>query len=141
MFSLPASIKIIGSKTSKKEQRHHFLHFKYMGVFLKLNSRTDNSMVGGPIWPKFELILDFVKVHRVANSNRRKMASSIFRRSRAANSVFRGQIWPNIELTKALMYVIVTCKYEKDPTNNGYSFFPIISLWEFFSGAQGQLTP
>ena len=35
------------------------------------------------------------------------------------------------------MYVLITCKYEKDPIKNSRenvmtSFFPIISLWEFF---------
>ena len=33
----------------------------------------------------------------------------------------RGQIWPNFELIQALMYVIVTCKYEKDPHPNDAS--------------------
>ena len=36
-------------------------------------------------------------------------------RSRAANSVALGQIRPNFELIQALMHVIVTLKYEKDP--------------------------
>ena len=44
------------------------------------------------------------------------------------------------------MYVLITCKYEKDPIKNSRKkrddfVFPIISLWEFFSDAQGQLTP
>ena len=29
-----------------------------------------------------------------------------------------GQIWPNFKLIQALMYVIVTCKYEMDPIKN-----------------------
>ena len=29
-----------------------------------------------------------------------------------------GWIWPNFELIQALMYVINTCKYEKDPIKN-----------------------
>ena len=29
-----------------------------------------------------------------------------------------GLIWPNFELIQALMYVIITCKYEKDPVKN-----------------------
>ena len=41
-----------------------------------------------------------------------------FRRSRAANSVVRDQTRPNFELNQALMYVIVTCIYEKDPIKN-----------------------
>ena len=36
--------------------RHHFPHYKYMGVFVRL-SRAENSIVGCPIWPKFELLL------------------------------------------------------------------------------------
>ena len=49
-----------------------------------------------------------------------------------------GRIWPNVELIQALMYVIITCKHEKDP---------IKSSGEngrhrgFFSDVQGQLTP
>ena len=32
-----------------------FPHYKSMGVFFRC-SRADNSVVGGPIWPKFELV-------------------------------------------------------------------------------------
>ena len=28
------------------------------------------------------------------------------------------RIWPNVELIQALMYVIITCKHEKDPIKN-----------------------
>ena len=41
-----------------------------------------------------------------------------FRRLRAASSVVSGRIWLNFKLIQALMYVIITCKYEKDPTKN-----------------------
>ena len=56
-------------------------------------------------------------------------------RSRAANSVVRGRIRPNFELIQALMHVIVTCKYEKDPIKSiprkrDDVVFPIITLWE-----------
>ena len=48
-----------------------------------------------------------------------------------------GWIWPNFELIQALMYVINTCKYEKDLIKNHREkvetlFSPIISLWGFF---------
>ena len=41
-----------------------------------------------------------------------------------------GRIWPNVELIQALMYVIITCKYEKDQIKNSQekvetSFFPL----------------
>ena len=29
-----------------------------------------------------------------------------------------GWIWPNFKLIQALMYIIITCKYEKDPIKN-----------------------
>ena len=32
----------------------------------------------------------------------------------------RGLIWQNFELTKALMYVTNTCKYEKDRIKNSW---------------------
>ena len=84
MLSLPASIKMIGSKTTKKKWRHHFPHYKSMGVFLRC-SRADNSVVGGPIWPKFELVQDNMhvlvtykfKMDRI-NSNREKRVTSVF---------------------------------------------------------------
>ena len=53
-----------------------------------------------------------------------------FRRSRAANSTVCGRIWPNFELLRALMHVIITCKYEKDRIKNSREkvatpFFPL----------------
>ena len=40
------------------------------------------------------------------------------------------------------MYVLITSKYEKDPIKNSRenvmtSFFPIISVWEFFPTLKG----
>ena len=29
-----------------------------------------------------------------------------------------GRIWPNLELIQTLMHVLITCKYEKDPSKN-----------------------
>ena len=43
-----------------------------------------------------------------------------------------GWIRPNYKLIQALMYVIITCKYEKDPIKNSDIIFPIINLWGFF---------
>ena len=55
-----------------------------MGVFFR-RSRADNSVVGGPIWPKFELIRDIMHVlftykfkMDLINSDREKVATSIF---------------------------------------------------------------
>ena len=45
-----------------------------------------------------------------------------------------GPIWPNFKLIQALMHVIITCKYEKDPIKNNREkgatpFFQIITLY------------
>ena len=53
--------KILFKKTTKKKWKHHFPHYKSMGVFLSC-SRAANSVVGGPIWPKFELIHNIMHV-------------------------------------------------------------------------------
>ena len=56
-----------------------------------------------------------------------------------------GWIWPNFKLIQALMYVINTCKYEKDPIKNSREkvetlFFPLKAYGDFLD-VQGQLTP
>ena len=55
---------------------------------------------------------------RVIIQSEKKWKPQFFRRLRAAGSVVRGRIWPNFKLIQALMYVIITCKYEKDPIKN-----------------------
>ena len=123
-------------------------HFKSMGVFFR-RSRADNSVVDGPIWPKFELVRDIMDVlvtykfkMDLINSDREKWRHRFFRRSRAANSVVSSGIWPKFELIQALMYVLVTSKYEKDRIKNSREnvetpFFTIISLWGFFLTLKG----
>ena len=107
-----------------------------MGVFLR-RSRAANSVVGGPIWPKFKLIYNIMHVLVTSkfekdriNINGDYVMTSIFRRSRAANSVVSGGICPKFKLIYAFMYVLITCKYEKDPIKNSRenvmtSFFPL----------------
>ena len=55
-----------------------------MGVFFR-RSRAVNSVVGGPIWPKFKLVRDimhFLVTYKfemdLINSDREKVATSIF---------------------------------------------------------------
>ena len=71
-------------KQQEKKWKHHFPHYKSMGVFL-WRSRAANSVVGGLIWPKFELIQDTMHVlitckfekDRI-NSNGEEVVTSIF---------------------------------------------------------------
>ena len=102
----------------------------------------------GRIWPNFELIqalMYFIitcKNEKDPIKNRPKKAATsfsplyaygdFFRRSRAANSTVGGPIRPIFGLVRALMHVIVTCKYEKgthekQPRKSGNTVFPIIT--------------
>ena len=62
-----------------------------------------------------------------------KSMGIFFRRSRAAISAVSGQIWPSFKFLRALMHVIITCKYEKNRIKNSREkvatpFFSIITL-------------
>ena len=100
-------------------------------------SRADYSILCGPIWSKFQLILDIMHVLDTykfkidqMKSKREKRQLNFFRGSRTANSMVQGWIWLNFKLIQALMYFIVTCKYEKDLKKNSSGkmatpFFPL----------------
>ena len=71
-------------KTTEKKWKHHFPHYKSMGIFLR-RSRAANSAVGGPIWLKFQLVRDIMDVlvtykfkMDLINSNREKVPTLIF---------------------------------------------------------------
>ena len=51
-------------------------------------------------------------------SHYRSINGIFFRRSRAANSAVRGLIWPFFKPLRALMHVIIACRYEKDLIKN-----------------------
>ena len=57
---LPATLMMIRSKMNELAWRHHF-PFVSLWEFFQ-TSRAANSVVNGPIWPKFELVRDFVHV-------------------------------------------------------------------------------
>ena len=48
-------------KNERASMETAFSHYKSMGNFLR-HSRAVNSIVSGPIWPKFELVRDFMHV-------------------------------------------------------------------------------
>ena len=56
-----------------------------------------------------------------------------------------GWIWPNFTLIQALLYVIITCKYYKDPIKNSQekvkTSFSNYKPMGILSDVQGQLTP
>ena len=91
-------------KNNREKVETPFSPYKSMGVFLR-RSRAANSVVGGPIWPKFELIHNIMHVLGTSkfekdriNINGDYVMTSIFRRSRAANSVVTGGMCPKFKL-------------------------------------------
>ena len=136
MLSLPASMKRIRSRTAEKNRRHHFSHYKPMGIFFR-RSRAANSASRGPIRPKFELVQALMHVIVTCKYEKERMKNS----QKSGDTVFSNitlsvtmetsrWIWPNFKLIQALMYVIITCKYEKDLIKKSRekvetSFFPL----------------
>ena len=91
-------------KQQRKSENTIFPIIRSIGVFLR-RSRAANSVVGGLIWRKFELIHNIMHVLVTSkfekdriNINRDYVMTSIFRRSRAANSVVSGGICPKFKL-------------------------------------------
>ena len=62
--------------------------------------------------------------------------------SRAANSAVGGPIKPKFELVRALMHVIIACKYEKDQIKNSrekvetlFSHYKPMGIFQTFKGS------
>ena len=70
-----------------------------MGVFFRI-SRADNSVVGGPIGPKFELVRDIMHVLITCKFKRNWIIAA----QKSGDNDF--------------VHVLVTCKYNKDRMNN-----------------------
>ena len=89
MSSLPASIKRIGSKTTKKRWRHHFLHYKSMGAFCCHGNQFWSNLPQNLMQP-FPYPNDAThKIwSRLVNWLQRYSSSKVwnFRHSRASNS-------------------------------------------------------
>ena len=86
---------------------HSFTPFSDTGT---LNHNQNKNKTSSPMGNDAHL--------RAIIQSEKKWKHQFFRRLRAANSVVHGRIWPNFKLIQALMYVIITCKYEKDPIKN-----------------------
>ena len=106
-------------KQMRKSGNSVFPIISLCGLFQTLYMAA-NSAVRGRIWPNFSCMPSLpVSMKRIGRKTaEKKWQHRLFRRSRAGNSVVRGRIWSNFELIQALMYAIVTCKYEKDPIKN-----------------------
>ena len=145
-------MKRIRLGTAEKKWRHHFSHYKPIGIF---------SDFQGQLTPQ-----SVVQSSRNSNSSELSCMSSLpasMKRIRqkkqprkSGDTIFpiitlsvtmetSGWIWPNFKLIQVLMYVIITCKYEKDPIKNSRKKwrhrFSHYKHMRIFSDVQGQLTP
>ena len=102
-----------------------------MGIF-------SDFQAGGPIKPKFELVQALMHVIIACKYEKDQMKNSREKKWRQLFPIIilsvtmetSGWIWPNFKLIQALMYVIITCKYEKDLIKNSRekvetAFFPL----------------
>ena len=110
---------------SREKVETSFFPFISNGDFFR-RSRAANSAVGDQIRPKFELVQALMHVIVTCKYEKEWMKNS---REKVDTPFFpiitlsvtmetSGWIWPNFKLIQALMYVIITCKYEKDPIKN-----------------------
>ena len=75
----------------------------------------------------------------LVNSNQEKMETSLLRHPRVAYSVVSSRIWSKLKLIQALMHVLITCKYQKDPNKSNREKvlppFSLLSVYVFFLSA------
>ena len=132
---LPATLMMIRSKMNELAWRHHFPNISLWEIFRCW--RAAHSLVSGPVWPKFELVWDFMHVivtwSRWTNWLQRYSSSKVwnFCHSRASNSKTSGLIRPKIEFVRSPMrYQQLWWWFNKKWTRD--TIFPLLSLREIF---------
>ena len=129
MSSLPGSTKRIGEKKQSRKSGNTVFSIITLSVVMGTSSR---------IWPNFKLLQALMHVIITCKYEKdrekkhsRKSGNTVF--SIITLSVVMGtssRIWPNFKLLRALMHVIITCKYEKVREKNSREkvatpFFPL----------------
>ena len=135
----------IRSKKNVLAGRHHFPIKSLWEIFRR--SSAPSSEGSSPIWPKFELIQEFIPVLVTCNFDEDRIKtegvsletsfSTTFFPSRASNS--------EIDLVLTFMPVLVTNNFDEDPIKNErvnlkIPFFHYKSMGNFLD-TQGHLTP
>ena len=86
-------------------------------------------------WKNEEDLIKNNKVNAWTPCSHYKSMGIFFKRSRADNSTARGRIWLNFELVRALMNVVVPCKYGKDLIeNSGDNAWTTFSPYKVYMG-------
>ena len=126
MSSLPASMKRIRWKTAKKKWRHRFSH--HNPICYHGNQWLD--LAEFQTHPSSHVCYHYLQIWKGSDHEQSRKSGDIifpiislwgfFWCSRAANSAASGPSRPKLELVRALMHVIITCKYEKDRMINSW---------------------
>ena len=125
MLSLPASMKRIPSRTAEKKWRHHFSHYKPMRIFSDVQGQlTQQSVVQSGQNSILSELSCMSSLHASMKRIRRKTAEKKWRHPFFPSQPYllpwkpvvgSGQISNS---SNHFMYVIITCKYEKDLIKN-----------------------
>ena len=137
MSSLPASIKRIGSKVTKKRWRHHFPHYKSMEAFCCHGHQSfDQVCLKTLCSPSPSSVMLLIKFDQDWPTGLRDIQvrkyKIYFRHSRASNSKVSSLIHSSELL--CLSWFPATLMMIRSKMNEvaWRQHFPIISLWDFF---------
>ena len=118
---------LIACKYEKDQMKmwwRHFLHYKSMGFFQTLKSSQLHSpwsdLAEFRTHSSSNVYHRYLQVWNESDQKRsRKRDDAVFTTVTLSVAMeTSGHIWPNFELIQALMHVLITCKYEKDPIKN-----------------------
>ena len=145
---LPATLMMIRSKMNELAWRHHFPIISLWKFFRR--SRAANYVVRGPIWPKFELVRDFMhalitckyKKDRIKNNQEKVETSFSHYKSLGAFCCHGNQsLYPICPKTLCSLFptpMMLHIKFDQDrPT--GFRDFQVQKCKMFVT--QGQVTP
>ena len=145
--SLPASMKRIRWKIAEKMWWRHFLHYKSMGFFQTLKGSQLRSpwsyLAEFKTHSSSYVYHHYLQVWNLSNQKHsRKCDDNVFPTlTLSVATETSGHIWPNFKLIQALIHILITCKYEKDPIKNSgenvMTSFPPLCLWDFFHTLKG----
>ena len=136
MSSIPAKMKKIKLKMKAVDCSQDFSHYKSMGIFPDAQGQlTPQSLVrSGRISNSSELLWMSSLPASMKKIRSKMKALEWTQHFPHYNSMVAmetsGRIWPNFELIQALIHVLITCKYEKNPIKNSGEnvmtlFFPL----------------
>ena len=122
MSSLPASIKWIGSKATKKRLKYHFPHYQSIGdfcchryqSFIPICLKTLRSLSPPPVMLHIKFDQDWPTGLRDNSSSKKQN----FRHSRASNSKVSSLIWPEVKFFRTFMSVLVISIFDDDSIKN-----------------------